>query len=346
MSDGYKYFAIVIVFLSLLISVIHFLIFEQQAPYVVLEELYYIPLLFGALMFGMKGAILSYLIVSVAYFPFFYGGWETGVLGVVDRALHILFSGFFAFLAGFFVERLKRQQIELERNRYLSNLGQVAATIVHDLKNPLITILGFARRIQEGKGNIATAAVAITESAENMQRIMHSVLDLAKPVRMELKEEDMRNVVRQATEVCMAKAAEKGVTLSINTPNIPITLEIDSFTLQRALVNLINNAIEASVKGQDVEIAVLTKKRCIAITIKDHGAGMDRETLDNIFVPFYSRKSGGTGLGMAIAKKIVDGHLGRILIDSQPRKGTELTVEIPYNLQAEARKYEAVNPTG
>ena len=338
MSDRKHYYTIAIVVLSLLITVLHFLVLEQQAPYVVLEELYYIPLLFGALMFGMKGAILTYLVVSVAYVPFFYRGWATGFLGIVDSALHLLFSGLFAFLAGFFVERLKRQQKELERNRYLSNLGQVAATIVHDLKNPLITILGFARRIQEGKGNINTAAEAITESAETMQRIMHDVLDFAKPVRMELKDEDMRNIVRQASEACKAKAEEKGVTLIVDAPDIPITQAIDSFTLQRALANIINNAIEASDKGQDVEIAVATRKRSMAITIRDHGSGMDRETLDNIFVPFYSRKSSGTGLGMAIVKKIIDGHRGRLLIESQPGKGTEVTVEMPYELVAEREK--------
>ena len=338
MTDRKHYYKIVIVVLLVLITVLHFLLFEQQAPYVVLEELYYTPLLFGAFMFGMKGAILTYLIVSVAYVPFFYGGWATGVVGIVDRGLHLIFSGFFAFLAGFFVERLKRQQKEVERNRYLSNLGQVAATIVHDLKNPLITILGFARRIREGKGNIDTAAEAIAESAETMQRIMHDVLDFTKPVRMELKEEDMRNIVRQASEACKTKAEEKGVTLVVDAPDIPITQAIDSFTLKRALANIINNAIEASDKGQVVEIAVATKKQSMAITIRDHGSGMDRETLDNIFVPFYSRKSSGTGLGMAIAKKIIDGHRGRILIESQPGKGTELTVEMPYKLEAEGKK--------
>ena len=338
MTDRKHYYKIVIVVLSVLITVLHFLLFEQQAPYVVLEELYYIPLLFGALMFGMKGAILTYLVVSVAYVPFFYGGWATGVVGIVDRGLHLIFSGFFAFLAGFFVERLKRQQKEVERNRYLSNLGQVAATIVHDLKNPLITILGFARRIREGKGNIDTAAEAIAESAETMQRIMHDVLDFAKPVRMESKEEDMRNIVRQASEACKTKAEEKGVTLVVDAPDIPITQAIDSFTLKRALANIINNAIEASDKGQVVEIAVATKKQSMAIMIRDHGSGMDRETLDNIFVPFYSRKSSGTGLGMAIVKKIIDGHRGRLLIESQPGKGTEVTVEMPYELVAEREK--------
>jgi signal transduction histidine kinase len=171
MFERKSYYIIAIATFSLLITFLHFLVFEQLAPHVVLEELYYIPLLFGALMFGLKGAILTYLIVSVAYVPFFYGGWAAGVLGIVDRVLHLLFSGFFSFLAGFFVERLKRQQKETERNRYLANLGLVAETIVHDLKNPLITILGFAKQIQERKGNINTAIEAITESAQNMQKL-------------------------------------------------------------------------------------------------------------------------------------------------------------------------------
>jgi len=327
-NDRNKYFILIIAAFSLLITSLHILVFEQQAPYVVLEELYYIPLLFGAIMFDIKGAIFAYLIVSVSYLPFFFGGWTTGVLGIFDRVLHLLFSGIFTFLAGFFVERLKRQQKEMERNRYLSNLGQVAATIVHDLKNPLITVLGFARRIQEGKGNTNTAAGAITESAENMQRIVNDVLDFAKPIQLKLKDDDTRNVIRQAVEACKAKAGEKGVALSVDLPDIPVTLATDSFYIQRALVNLISNAIEASDKGQEVEISTVTSKRGVVITIKDHGSGMDRETIENIFIPFYTKKRGGSGLGMAIAKKIIEGHRGKIRIESKPQRGTEIIIEL------------------
>ena len=257
---------------------------------------------------------------------------------VADRILHLLFSGIFAFLAGFFVERMKRQQKEAERNRYLSNLGQVAATIVHDLKNPLITILGFTRRIKEGKGNIDTAAEAITESAQNMQKIINNVLDFSKPVQLELIEEDIRSVIEQASDACKAKAEDKGITLSLDVPDTPVIAAVDSFNMQRAVINLINNAIEASGKGRDVKIAVASRKRRIAITIKDQGSGMDSETVENIFFPFYSKKSSGTGLGMAIAKKIVDGHNGRILIRSQTGKGTEVEIELP---QKSAGKKEA-----
>lgn len=326
-----KYLTIAIGIILVILTLVHVLILQELSPRVVLEELYYIPILFSALQFGIKGALLTWLFASLLYLPFFFGSWALTYLDLVDRALHLLFSALFAFLAGLFVERVKRQQKELERNRYLANLGHVAATIVHDLKNPLMTILGFARRIREGKGNIDTAAEAITESAQYMQKIVHNVLDFSKPVQLELKEEDLRNVIRQASESCKAKAEEKGIKLTVDMPDLPISALVDSFNMQRAIINIINNAIEASSKGQQVRIALVARKRLVSISVKDYGSGMDSETIENIFFPFYSKKDSGTGLGMAIAKKIIDGHQGRINVKSQIGLGTEVEIELPYN---------------
>ncbi len=327
-----KYYIIAIGIFLALLTLIHVLILQKLSPRVVLEELYYIPILFGALQFGLKGSLLTWLSASLLYLPFFFGSWSMTLMDFVDRVLHLVFSAVFALLAGLLVERAKRQQKELERNRYLANLGHVAATIVHDLKNPIITILGFARRIREGKGNIDAAAEAITESAQNMQKIVHNVLDFSKPVHLELKEVDLRDVIRQASESCRAKAEENGIKLTVHMPNFPISALADSFNMQRALINIINNAIEASGKGQQVRIALVAKKRFVSITVKDYGSGMDSETIENIFFPFYSKKSSGTGLGMAITKKIIDGHQGRINIKSQTGSGTEVEIELPYNL--------------
>lgn len=326
-----KYLIIAIGIFPVILTLSHVLILQQLSPRVVLEELYYIPILFGALQFGLKGAVLTWLCASLLYLPFFFGPWSVTMLDFVDRVLHLLFSAVFAFLAGLFVKRVKRQQKELERNRYLANLGHVAATIVHDLKNPLITILGFARRIREGKGNIDIAAMAITEAAQNMQKIVHNVLDFSKPIQLELKEEDLRNVIKQASESCKAKAEDKGIELTVDIPDFPISALVDSFNMQRALINIINNAIEASDKGQRVRIALVARKRLVSIAVKDYGSGMDSETIENIFFPFYSKKDSGTGLGMAIAKKIIDGHQGRINIKSQTGSGTEVEIELPYN---------------
>ncbi|MFN3479454.1 MAG: ATP-binding protein, partial [Thermodesulfovibrionales bacterium] len=301
-----KYHIIAIGSFLALPTLIHVLILQKLSPRVVLEEIYYIPILYGALQFGLKGSLLTWLFASMLYLPFFFGSWSVSLLDFIDRVLHLVFSAVFALLAGLLIERVKRQQRELERNRYLANLGHVAATIVHDLKNPLIAILGFARRIAERKGNIDAAAEAITESAQNMQKIVNNVLDFSKPVQLELKEVDLRNVIKQAFESCKAKAEENGIKLTVDMPDFPIVASADSFNMQRALINIINNAIEASDKGQQVRITLVDRKRVVSIKVKDYGSGMDSETVENIFFPFYSKKSSGTGLGMAIAKKIID----------------------------------------
>jgi signal transduction histidine kinase len=324
-------------FLALLTSV-HILIFQKLSPRVVLEELYYIPILFGALRFGLKGALLTYLFASFSYLPFFFGLWSVTLWDLIDRALHLLFSALFAFLAGYLVDRDRKMRKQAELDLSLRNIGQAASAIVHDLKNPLITILGYARRIREQKGNPVEAARTIFESAENMQKIVSDVLDFSRPVQLELGEKDARELFDQVIDSCKTKAEQAGVTISKNIPEKPMRIKVDALQLQRALVNLINNAIEASGRGQDVVIAMTTRKSRLAIMIKDQGPGMDGETLENIFVPFYTKKAGGTGLGMAIVKKIIDGHKGNIRIESYQGKGTTVTIDLPYNASMGGKK--------
>ncbi len=324
-----KYYIALIVVTTLLITYLHLRLFRDPAPYIVLEELYYIPLLLAAFMFGLKGALLTYFFVSLLYLPFLFGQWAVTVLSLIDRILHLFFTGMFALMAGFLIERERRREHQLEKDRYLAGLGQVAATIVHDLRNPLISILGFAKRIREGKGDISAAAEVIEGSAQTMQKIVGEVLDFARPIRLEVREEDIHKVVQKACDLCKMKAEERNVILSMNIPNDPVNIEIDSSSLQRALINLINNAIEASPKGQRVMISTETEKNHVVVKVKDFGSGMDQETLENIFIPFYSKKDRGTGLGMTIAKKIVEGHNGSIWVRSKPAFGTEVIIKLP-----------------
>ncbi len=176
------------------------------------------------------------------------------------------------------------------------------------------------------------------DSAQRMQRIVHDVLDFAKPIRLISKEEDIRNTLKCACDCCKTKAEEKGVILSLDIPSEIINSVIDSSHIERALINLINNAIDASTKGQNVLISAIAERDCIVIIIKDNGSGMDRETLENIFIPFYTKKSSGTGLGMAIVKKIIEGHKGKIHVVSRPNIITEVKIEIPIVLDFATHK--------
>lgn len=333
-----KYYVIVIIIFPLLVTYLHFSIFKRLSPHIVLEELYYIPLGLGSLFFGLRGALLIYLYVSALYLPYFSENWTATYLSLIDRLLHLLFSGMFTFLTGFLVDRDKEFQKQSERDRLLASIGKVSTTIVHDLKNPLITILGFAKHIREGKDNPDVAIQAIIESARNMERIVYDVLDFTKPTRFEFKEEDIRGILNRACDSCMVKAEGEGVTLSIDIPAEPVTMAIDSFQTQRALINLVDNAIEASRNGQNVIISMKHEKNDMVIKIKDRGIGIDKETIENIFMPFYSKKSAGTGLGMYIAKRIIEGQGGKIRVKSKTGWGTEVMLELPYKLLKEKKK--------
>lgn len=296
----------------------------------IFTEMYYIPLFLGALVFGLKGAILTFIAVSVLYLPHVVFNWTNTVPYVANQILHAVFSGTFSFLAGFLVDREKRYREQLEKDRYLTGLGQAASAIVHDLRNPLITVTAFARRILERRGDIDNAAQAVMDAARDMQLIVHDVLDFARPIRMSLTEADINSLIRKTCESCSVRAGDKGVTLSVHLPDKPVAVDIDRSHLERALVNLINNAIDASDRGQSVAVLEEPGTNGITIRIRDHGEGMDRETIKNIFIPFYTRKSSGTGLGMAIAWKIVEAHHGGIHVLSSPGAGTEVTIDLPY----------------
>jgi two-component system sensor histidine kinase HydH len=325
-----KYAAVLIV---VLIGCITYLQYSTSSRGLALHnisrELYYIPVFIGALVYGLAGALLSYLLVFCLYLPYVIMTWPGSLFSETNRLLPLLLQGLFAVMAGYLVDRDRKHRAQLERDRYLADVGRIATVIVHDLKNPLIAIEGFARRIREGKGKTDTAVQMILNSADQMQKIVTSVLDFSRPLKLSLREADLRDIVKRAEESCGVKAEQRDAILSVDLPPVPIYANIDSFHLERALVNIISNAIEASGKDQGVSIRLMAGKTTTTIVVADKGSGMDQNVLENIYVPFYTKKRDGTGLGMPIAKKVVEGHQGKIHISSKPGQGTEVVIELP-----------------
>ncbi|MBT0652476.1 sensor histidine kinase [Geomobilimonas luticola] len=315
-----------IVSVTTLILVLHLLLPQWGSYYFVLSELYYLPLVLGVLRFDFKGAFATYIFVSAAYVV---GAWATASPQPTGRVLHLVFSGLVVLLVGILVDRLKKRHRQTEQERYFSGIGQVATVIVHDLKNPLISIQGFARRIQEGKGDTALAALTITKSAQVMQRIVNDVLEFARPVRLNPKKDDLRQSIQRACETCWTKAEEKGIKLIVTLPPETILSNIDSYQMERALINLIDNSVDASCHGGEVNVTATSDKNKMTITIKDYGEGMEQETLDNLFTLTYTTKNEGTGFGVPISKKIIEAHDGAIRISSKKHFGTEVLIDLP-----------------
>jgi two-component system sensor histidine kinase HydH len=325
-----KYAAILIV---VLIACITYLQYSTMSPvrtlHNIFRELYYIPVFVGALTYGLAGALISYLLVFCLYFPYVVMTWPGSLLNETNRLLPLLLQGLFAVMAGFLVDRDRKHRGQLEKDRYLADIGRIATVIVHDLKNPLIAIEGFARRIKEGRGKTDTSVQVILNSASHMQKIVTSVLEFSRPLQLEKKLVDLRDVLKQAGESCRQKSEQRQVSLSVNLPSVPTYATIDSFYLERALVNLVTNAIEASSKDQEVLICTEADNMMILIVIEDKGTGMEKKDLENIFIPFFTKKRTGTGLGMAIAKKIIEEHQGKIRISSKHGQGTTVVIELP-----------------
>jgi len=162
-----------------------------------------------------------------------------------------------------------------------------------------------------------------------MEWIVNSVLDFAKPLQLDVSDVDIRDIVRRAVEFCRIKADARSVSLISTLPSTKITTAIDCSHIERALINLIDNAIEASPRGALVTITVITARDGIVITINDQGAGMNSEILANLFMPFYTTKADGTGLGMPFAKKVIEAHAGTLTISSTLGVGTEATIRLP-----------------
>jgi len=319
----------IIVIATALVDYLNLVAIRGQSTHVVLDELYYLPMLLGVVWFGLKGGIATYLLVTVSYLPFLTGAFTATVPRLIDRLLHLVATAAFVIIAGLIAERDRKRHEQAEQDRYFAGIGQASTVIVHDLKNPLISIQGFARRILQGKGDTGQAARVIMDSALTMQRIVNDVLEFARPIRLDLVATDVSQCIRQACDSCLIKSEEHGVTLTAQLPPDPVTRDIDSYMFQRALVNLINNAVEASPSGEEVSVSAAMVRHDLWITIRDQGSCMERETLDNPFTLTYTTKTEGTGFGVPIAKKIIEAHGGRIRIESRKGWGTEVVIELP-----------------
>jgi len=316
---------------TLAISCLHYLTPPKTWPVQsIYMDLYYIPVLMGGLAFGLSGAMITYACVAVLYFPYIFVVWHIRGLLLAEDLLHTMFFGIFAFLTGFLVDREKKYRRQAERDAALAALGRAAGTVAHELRSPLTVIAGFARHIEKKKENSGKAIGVIIDATRTMQRIVDSTLDFARQLEPAFNEGDIVEVVERALEVCSAKAENHGVTLSREYTARPVRLVLDSFLCERALVNLLDNAIEASERGRTVTVRVVQEKECVMVTVQDNGAGMDKQVMENIFTPFYTTKTTGTGIGMALTRRIIESHGGSISVSSKPGGGTEVSIRLPY----------------
>ncbi|HOJ72063.1 MAG TPA: ATP-binding protein [Syntrophorhabdaceae bacterium] len=232
-------------------------------------------------------------------------------------------------------ERLKKIENELIRANRLSSLGELAGSIAHEIKNPLISIQGFAKRIQKTKDmdKIEKYSRLIDREAGRLYDVLSRLLDFSRMQGPRIEDVSVNEIVDDTVLFMEHHLTRfKNVELRVfKADGLPI-IRADRLHIQQSLVNLIMNAAQAMPGGGTIEITTGMDDNNIFISVKDTGVGIKKENMDRIFEPFFTtkEKGEGTGLGLSLCKKLIEANKGRIEVESKEGEGSIFRILIPY----------------
>jgi two-component system sensor histidine kinase HydH len=230
------------------------------------------------------------------------------------------------------VQELKR---EVERNKRLASIGRLAAGIAHEIRNPLSSIKGFAtyfkERYREVPEDQKTAEIMVQE-VERLNRVIGQLLEFARPMKLNKNQAQIEEVIRYSIKMIQKQAQEKGIAIHTNLSPDVKDISLDRDRISQVFINLYLNAIEAMEQGGTLrtDSSLDEESGRATIVVSDTGRGILREDLEHIFDPYFTTKQSGTGLGLAIVHRIIEAHNGEVRIESEPGKGTTVTIVLPF----------------
>jgi signal transduction histidine kinase len=228
------------------------------------------------------------------------------------------------------IARANEQLLATER---LATIGKMAAHVTHEIRNPLSSIGLNVELLEEELGSDESEGrqlvKAIKNEVERLTQLSEQYLSVARHQPPRLEEEDLGEVVSEASDFMRRDLERHGVETRIDiSPDLP-SVRVDEAQLKQALFNLLRNAREAMAEGGIVQVSVEGSDDGVDIVVDDEGAGMDEGTRAKLFEPFFTTKGHGTGLGLAITRQIVEAHGGRIACESRPERGTRFRIHLP-----------------
>ena len=230
------------------------------------------------------------------------------------------------------VSEVKQLEEELKRNERLAALGEMAAGVAHELRNPLSSIKGLAvllkSRFSEG-GSDREAADILVREVERLNRSISELLNYARPDRLVKDMVSLNDVLRKAITLIRVDADAAGVVIETDLCPPPDLVHADQDKLSQVFLNLLLNAIQAMNGGGSLKIITRAGQGQLSCRVEDSGCGIAAELLPKVFDPYMTTKSGGTGLGLAMSVKIIEEHGGRIDISSTAGQGTTVVVTLP-----------------
>jgi signal transduction histidine kinase len=236
------------------------------------------------------------------------------------------------------LDRFRREAAQRER---LSSLGRLSTVVAHEVRNPLMIIKSAVRSLRrQPSPEVATLAASIDEEVSRLNRVVTDVLDFARPIQFDLAPADLVDICRDAAHAAQAGADDVPVAIETAEGHAPVVT--DAERLRTVLVNVLSNAQQAvrarGEQGPRSPIRLETTRNPAGgwrIEVADRGAGISRDDLPRLFEPFFTTRRTGSGLGLALARNIVEGLGGSIAIDSTAGVGTIVRIDVPERAAAQ-----------
>ncbi len=239
------------------------------------------------------------------------------------------------------IRRRALEQRELEEQLYLAErlaaLGEMVAGVSHEIKNPLGIIQSTSELLTSmpnGDETHKRLSKVITEESIRLNRIVTEFLDFARPHKLNIHECYLEEIIRKNISFLNSELESKGIVVNDKVNSRTFKLQADYDLLYRALMNIFINSIQAIDDAGSISVSVDEEKGGYRIEVEDTGCGITKENMKKIFNPFFTTKEKGSGLGLPIVRKIVEGHQGTIDIESQEGAGTKVVIRLPKKLQA------------
>ncbi len=230
------------------------------------------------------------------------------------------------------VTKEMKMENEMHRISELAAIGQLAASIAHELRNPLSSIKGAAQYIRkEYEDHIAVREFLdiIIEEVNVLNKVTTEFLDFARPTRFNLRETDINDVLFRTLQFMQLDITKQGVQVEQKLDYGLPRIVADDKQLEQVFRNMVLNALQAMPDGGMLMVSTRGLPDGVCVTIADTGSGIPEEKLQQIFEPFFTTKTKGTGLGLAIVRKIIDNHGGKITAKSEVGHGTTFEISLP-----------------
>lgn len=231
------------------------------------------------------------------------------------------------------LDSVERIGSELELSRRMAAIGRLTAGVGHEVKNPINAIVVHLELLKNklGDGNAPAARhlEVIDSEIHRLDRVVQTLVDFSRPVELQLHEQDLRQIVRDVLALSADELSTRGVMLESYLPSNPMVANVDADLLKQAFINVIENGAQAMPDGGRLRVTLAEDNKDAVLHIADEGVGIPAEIMDKIFDLYFTTKSEGSGIGLAMTYRILQLHHGSVEVQSSLNRGTEFLLRIP-----------------